>query len=350
MNLVPAPPSSDMQSQRHPRREEDVDTLPPLTENTRAPPRSLRFKEAPQGERRTSKLPELRRRESIISTYRSELYQPKIVTFMKNGDRFFEGVKVNVSSRNFRHWEVLLSELSRSIDLPAGVRNIYTPESGHRVTNLDQFQHQKAYVCASTEPFKKIAYGKAKTPTWCGGTKVKHKTCTLLDLSKSIQGLDRAPTSQNQTVDRFVLQQVDERKRRDGNVRKQSNCATQLPVSLQEGMILSPPRKIALPPPSEPSQFTIICDGPPPRKVVTILLDRQCILSWEQARSIISESVQSTNGCLRLYSVDGMEIDSLSQLWSSNKVLISTGNGDFNIANFLQGNNHPTGLGPSCTH
>lgn len=338
-----------MQSQRHQRREEDVDTLPPLTDNTRVPPRSLRFKEAPPAERRTSKLPDLKRRDSIISTYRSELYQPKIVTFMKNGDRFFEGVKINVSSRNFRHWEVLLSELSRSIDLPAGVRNIYTPESGHRVTNLDQFQHQKAYVCASTEPFRKIAYGKAKTPTWCSGTKLKHKTGTLLDLSKSIQGLGgRVLISQNQTTDtnsRFALQQVDVRKRRDGNVRKRSSHATQLPVSLQEETMMSPPRKIALPPPSEPSQFTIICNGPPPRKVVTVLLDRQCILSWEQALSIISESVQSANGYLRLYSVDGMEIESLSHLWSSNKVLISDGYGDFNIANFLQGNNHPTEAG-----
>lgn len=322
-----------------------MDGLPSLTDNNRVPPRSLRFKEAPSRERRTSKLPELRRRESIISTYRSELYQPKIVTFMKNGDNFFEGIKVNVSSRNFRHWEVLLSELSRSIDLPAGVRNIYTPESGHRVTNLDQFHHQRAYVCASTEPFKKITYGKAKTPTWCSGTKVKR---TLLDLSRSIQGLDRAPISQNQTVDtnsRFVLEQGDgrnKRKRRSVDVQKVSKCTAQPPVSMQDGAVISPPRKIALPPPSEPTQFTIIRNEPPPRKVVTVFLDRQRILSWEQACSIINDNVQSTNVCLRLYSVDGEEIKSLSQLWNSNKVLISTRHGDFNIADFLRGNNHPS--------
>ena len=78
------------------RREEDPDRLPSLEQRSnRVPPKFLRFnKEAspppPAVRRRTSKLPELVRRESIISTYRSELYQPKMVTFMKNGDRVLE--------------------------------------------------------------------------------------------------------------------------------------------------------------------------------------------------------------------------------------------------------------------
>ena len=328
-----------------------MEGLPSLGETNRVPPGFLQALPA-RVRRRTSKLPELGRRESIISTYRSELYQPKIVTFMKNGDKFFEGVKVNVSSRNFRHWEVLLSELSRSIDLPAGVRHIYTPENGHRVTTMEQFRHQRAYVCASTEPFKRITYGKAKTPTWHAGTKVRHNIGTLLDLSKSMHGLDRSLIRQSQAVDSSSVpglkEDGKERKRKRGCVRKLSFRTAQQPASIlpeQFPMIKSPPRKqssITAPPQSEPTPFTIICNGPPPRKIVTVFLDRQCILSWEQARSLISENVQSTNGCLRLYSVDGVEVTSLSQLWTTNGVLISTGHGDFNIADFLQGRNHPT--------
>ena len=334
--------------QRHLRREHGVGNLPPLEESsTRFSSRYLRFKEAPpqpqqcERRRRTSKLPELVRRDSIISTYRNELYQPKIVTFMKNGDRFFEGVKVNVSSRNFRHWDVLLSELSRSIDLPAGVRHIYTPDNGHRVTTLGQFQHQRAYVCGSTEPFKNILYAKVKTPTWHTGTRVKHTTGTLLDATRNP---DRARIAQNQTMDTIGQAEGDkERKRKRGCVRKISFA-----TEVQENRIpipKSPLRKqtsgTVSPPPSQgASPFTIICSGPPPRKVVTVFLNRQHIASWEQARSLIGESLQSVNGCMRLYSVDGMEVESLSQLWSTNNVLISAGHGDFSIAEFLQGHSH----------
>ena len=236
-----------------------------------------------------------------------------------------------------------MSELSRCIDLPAGVRHIYTPENGHRVTSLDQFQHQRSYVCASTEPFKRITYANAKTPTWHAGTRVKHGTTgTLLDLSRSMQGPDKSLVAQHHTVDvdsGIILgrrEGLREKKRRIGCIQhpKQEKLLPE---------IKSPPRKqpsTALQAPhSEPTQFTIICDGPPPRKVLTIFLDRQNIVSWEQAHSVISENVQSTNGCLRLYSVDGMEVKSLSQFWATNKVLIATGHSDFNIADFLQGNN-----------
>jgi hypothetical protein len=289
------------------------------------------------------------RRESIISTYRSELYQPKMVTFMKNGDKFFEGVKVNVSSKNFRHWEVLLSELSRCIDLPSGVRHIYTPESGHRVTSLDQFQHQRSYVCASTEPFKRITYANAKTPTWHAGTRVRHATTgTLLDLGKSMQGMDKSLVEQNKRVDAdsgiFSGQWEGRRERK----RKKACVQQQLPHLRQEKLlpeITSPPRKqppTTLAPESQPTQFTIICDGPPPRKVLTVFLDRERVVLWEQAHSLISGTVKSTNGCLRLYSVDGVEVDNLSKLWATNNVLISTGHGDFNITDFLQGNDNPS--------
>ena len=327
------------------RREDETGGLPSLEEGgTRLLPR---VQEAPQPPRvrRPSRFPQLVRRESIISTYRNELYQPKIVTFMKNGDRFFEGVKVNVSSRNFRHWEVLLSELSRSIDLPAGVRNIYTPESGHRVTSLEQFQHQRAYVCASTEPFKRIGYAKTKTPTWHAGTKVKH-TGTLLDLSKSMHRIDGGfltgthNTTANSSDTLTEREGVRERKRRKGCIRKLSFPVHPPLVNEQEEQVAvakSPPRKkFSINLPSEPSQFTIICAGAPPMKVVTVFLDRQQIASWEQARSLIGESLQTSNGCLRLYSVDGVEVESLSQLWSTNRVLICTGRDSLSIADFLQ--------------
>ena len=294
--------------------------------------------------RQMSRLPELARRESVISTYRSELYQPRVVTFMKNGDKFFEGLKVNVSSRNFRHWEVLLSELSRSIGLPAGVRSIYTPETGHRVTTLDQFKHQRVYVCASAEPFKKIGYTKAKTPTWHSGTKVK--TGTLLDLSRSVQaaGGALATSSQIQRGEAVSINSSQdvmsfrERKRKTGCTRKLSFPPLQQSTEGErhtEASTSPSKRKrqssITQPGLLQPSQFTIICSGAPPRKVVPVFLDRQGVSSWEQAQSLISENLPRgyNSRVPKLYSVDGVEVESLSQLWATNRVLIAADNGDF---------------------
>ena len=330
-----------------------MECLPSLGQqgdSSRVPPKVLRFKETPQ----TSTLPELvLRRESVISTYRSELYQPRVVTFMKNGDKYFEGLKVNVSSRNFRHWEVLLSELSRSIGLPAGVRNIYTPDSGHRVTNLEQFKHQRVYVCASTEPFKKMCYTKVKTPTWHSGTKVKHSTGTLLDLSRSVEAsggplLTSLHTQRGDTV--TISTSTDEtlrqRKRKTGCVRK----LTFPPLSQSKDgdrfgeASRSPPRRITRQSSSSPLQFTIICSGPPPRKVVTVFLDRPSISSWEQAYSLICQSLptgpaNSSRSDLRLHSVDGVEVKSLSQLWATNRVLIAADGGEFsrNLLHDIEG-------------
>lgn len=332
-----------------------METLPSLEESSREPPRSLRFRQTPAS-RRSSKLPDLQRRDSIVSTHRNELYQPKIVTFMKNGDRFFEGIRVNVSSRNFRSWDVLLSELSRCIDLPAGVRHIYTPEAGHRVTGLNRFEHQKTYVCASTEPFKKISYNKAKTPTWNGGTKVRgrSKTDPPFDLSKSMQGTFNTSrqshgieTSGNNLP--FARSREAVRERRQRRSLRQLSVQFSSQISLQhqrqEQLTRNPPRK-QIPstlPPSEPTQLTIICNGPPPKKVVTVFLNRRSITSWEQARSLVSESLQWSNGCLRLYSVDGVEVDSLSQLWKASNVLIAVGREEFDMAEFLRGSRPANG-------
>ena len=329
-----------------------METLPSLKESSREPPRSLRFRQTPTS-RTNSKLPDLQRRDSIVSTYRNELYQPKIVTFMKNGDRFFQGVKVNVSSRNFRSWDVLLSELSRCIDLPAGVRHIYTPDAGHRVTGLNRFEHQKTYVCASTEPFKRISYNKAKTPTWNGGTKVRghSKTDPPFDLSKSMQGTfntrrqsQGTKASGNNPPFARSREAVNERRHRRSLQQLSVQFSSQISVQhhqqqRQEQLARHPPRKQipSVLPSSEPTQLTVICNGPPPRKVVTVFLNRQSIASWEQAHSLISESLQCSNGCLRLYSVDGVEVDSLSQLWKTNNVLIAVGHEEFDMAEFLRG-------------
>lgn len=311
--------------------------LPPLQGGRK----SLRLSEPPATTRRLSRFPSLQRRESIISSYRSGLYDPKVVTFVKNGDKYFEGVKINVSQRNFRSLDVLLSELSRCIELPAGVRNIYTPQGGHRVTNLSQFEHKKTYVCASTEPFRRMDYGNLKNPNWQPTTKLKH-----LPLSNSVFSSLDASTKGQKTLFTVsarkesmkpaarqkqmrmspILAEVDEEVPESGSL---STSQTLSPKVVKEPKLLSAAAK--------PVAITIICNGPPPRQCVTVLLSKSTVTSWEHVRRLISENLQTINGCLRLFRLDGEEVQSLSQLWKAGSTLIAVGNEKFDFEQFLQG-------------
>ena len=320
--------------------------LPPLQGGKK----SLRFGEPPSTTRRLSRFPSLQRRESIISSYRSGLYDPKVVTFVKNGDKYFEGVKINVSQRNFRSLDVLLSELSRCIELPAGVRNIYTPEGGHRVTNLSQFEHKKTYVCASTEPFKRMDYRNLKNPNWQSNTKVKHLPPSNSVLSKNFNmnaSLNASTRSFNASTkgERLrmspIMTEVDEEL-----PEKEKSDTLPMPQILSPKVVKEPKFLSAA---AKPVAITIICNGPPPRQCVTMLLSKSTVTSWEHARRLISENLKTINGCLRLFRLDGEEVQSLSQLWKAGSTLIAVGNEKFDIGEFLQGKFKRTYL-PYCVH
>ena len=296
--------------------------LPPLHGRKK----SLRFGEPPSTTRRLSRFPSLQRRQSIISSYRSGLYDPKVVTFVKNGDKYFEGIKINVSQRNFRSLDVLLSELSRCIELPAGVRNIYTPEGGHRVTNLSQFEHKKTYVCASTEPFKRMDYRNLKNPNWQSNTKLKHRPPSNSVFRKESTKPAARP---RQMWISPIITEVDEE-----IPEKQKSDSLPMPQILSPKVVKEPKLLSAA---AKPVAITIICNGPPPRQCVTMLLSKSTVTSWEHARRLISENLKTINGCLRLFRLDGEEVQSLSQLWKAGSTLIAVGNEKFDIGEFLQG-------------
>lgn len=64
------------------------------------------------------------------------------VRFYRNGDRYFKGLVYAVSSDRFRSLDALLMELTRSlsdnVNLPQGVRTLYTLDGSRKVTGLDE--------------------------------------------------------------------------------------------------------------------------------------------------------------------------------------------------------------------
>lgn len=66
----------------------------------------------------------------------------KKIRFYRNGDRYFKGIVYAISQERFRSLEALLADLTRSlsdnVNLPQGVRTIYTIDGTIKITSMDQ--------------------------------------------------------------------------------------------------------------------------------------------------------------------------------------------------------------------
>ncbi|ELT91300.1 hypothetical protein CAPTEDRAFT_217545 [Capitella teleta] len=67
----------------------------------------------------------------------------------------------------------LTDKLLNKVQLPYGVRQIFTPVSGQRINDIEQLQDGQAYVCAGFENFKSVQYGKEQVPMWTSAHPLK---------------------------------------------------------------------------------------------------------------------------------------------------------------------------------
>lgn len=70
------------------------------------------------------------------------------VRFYRNGDKYFKGLVYAVSNDRFRSLDALLMELTRSlsdnVNLPQGVRMLYTLDGGKKIASLDELEEGKS--------------------------------------------------------------------------------------------------------------------------------------------------------------------------------------------------------------
>ncbi|NXI25841.1 RP1 protein, partial [Sterrhoptilus dennistouni] len=97
--------------------------------------------------------------EQSLSTRHFNVSEPivaKRICFYKSGDPQFNGIKMVVNSRSYKTFDALLDSLSKRVPLPFGVRNISTPRGRHSITNLEDLEDGKSYICSHQRRMKPI--------------------------------------------------------------------------------------------------------------------------------------------------------------------------------------------------
>ncbi|XP_056396546.1 neuronal migration protein doublecortin isoform X2 [Hyla sarda] len=208
----------------------------------------------------------------------------KKVRFYRNGDRYFKGIVYAVSPDRFRSFDALLADLTRSlsdnINLPQGVRYIYTIDGMNKISSMDELEEGESYVCSSDNFFKRLEYTKNVNPNWSVNVKTSGG-------QKSPQSLGSCTNSQSRENKDFV----------------------------------------------RPKLVTIIRSGVKPRKAVRVLLNKKTAHSFEQVLADITDAIKLETGVVKkLYTLDGKQVTCLHDFFGEDDVFIACGPEKFRYA------------------
>ncbi|KAF7700334.1 hypothetical protein HF521_003292 [Silurus meridionalis] len=203
----------------------------------------------------------------------------KKVRFYRNGDHHFKGIVYAISRDRFRSFDALLADLTRSLcnslNLPHGVRSLYTIDGSAKITSMEQLEEGESYVCVSIEPFKKLDYTKNVNPNWSVNVKTGASS--------------RMPTS------------------------LASAKSSSLDAKESKDFI-------------RPKLVTIIRSGVKPRKAVRILLNKKTVHTFEQVLSDVTDAIKLDTGAVkRLYTVDGKMVACLEDFFGEDDIFIACG-------------------------
>uniref|UniRef100_H3DFR7 non-specific serine/threonine protein kinase n=1 Tax=Tetraodon nigroviridis TaxID=99883 RepID=H3DFR7_TETNG len=203
----------------------------------------------------------------------------KKVRFYRNGDRYFKGIVYAISQERFGSLEALLADLTRSlsdnVNLPQGVRTIYSVDGQTKITSIEQLVEGESYVCASIEPYKKVDYTKNVNPNWSvsARTAVPTRDPSSLGSAKSACGEGRDNRD-------FI----------------------------------------------KPKLVTIIRSGVKPRKAVRVLLNKKTAHSFDQVLTDITDAIKLDSGVVRrLYTVDGKMVTCLQDFFAEDDIFFACG-------------------------
>lgn len=204
----------------------------------------------------------------------------KKVRFYRNGDRYFNGIVYAISMDRFRTFDALLADLTRSlsdnVNLPQGVRTIYTLDGSKRITCIDQLVEGDSYVCSSIEAYKKLDYTKNVNPNWSVNVKAAASS-------------SRGPPSLG-SAKAIVC---------DGRENKDF---------------------------IRPKLVTIVRSGVKPRKAVRILLNKKTAHSYEQVLTDITDAIKLDSGVVKkIYTLEGKQVMCLQDFFGDEDIFVACG-------------------------
>ncbi|XP_053278880.1 serine/threonine-protein kinase DCLK1 isoform X5 [Pleuronectes platessa] len=203
----------------------------------------------------------------------------KKIRFYRNGDRYFNGIVYAISQDRFRSMDALLADLTRAlsdnVNLPQGVRTIYTIDGVTKITSMDQLVEGESYVCASIEPYKTLDYTRNVNPNWSVGARTA--------------GVVRDPSSLGST------------KAGSPETRESKDFI-------------------------RPKLVTIVRSGVKPRKAIRVLLNKKTAHSFEQVMTDITDAVMMESGVVkRLFTVDGKMVTCLQDFFGDDDIFFACG-------------------------
>ncbi|XP_052694397.1 serine/threonine-protein kinase DCLK1-like isoform X2 [Crassostrea angulata] len=268
-----------------------------------------------------------------------DLRRPRKVRFFVNGDRYFKGKKLYITPHRYFNFNDLLNDLTgklpSNLSLPYGVRQIFTPVSGRRVTEIEDLSDGENYVCAGFEGFKTIKYGKAELEPW-SVEQTRRIQNEILSDHRSTKYARPHNHEFGETESNFGATQG-----AYGRTRGMYGSNAFHPGRFFHGT--QPHRRWAgtfghankntyLPNadniPLKPKVVTIVRNGHKPRNNVKILLNRRSVQSFEQLMADISEAFgpkYKNNKVKKLFSIRGREVQGISDFFRDDDVFIGVG-------------------------
>ncbi|XP_075957978.1 serine/threonine-protein kinase DCLK1a isoform X3 [Anarhichas minor] len=204
----------------------------------------------------------------------------KKVRFYRNGDRYFNGIVYAISTDRFRTFDALLADLTRSlsdnVNLPQGVRTIYTLDGCKKITSIELLVEGDSYVCSSIEAYKKLDYTKNVNPNWS----VNVKASAASSRGPPSLGSAKAGGPESREIKDFI----------------------------------------------RPKLVTVVRSGVKPRKAVRILLNKKTAHSYEQVLTDITEAIKLDSGVVKkIYTLEGKLVSCLQDFFGDEDVFVACG-------------------------
>ncbi|KAL5011086.1 hypothetical protein ScPMuIL_013391 [Solemya velum] len=253
-------------------------------------------------------------RDLIDDRYR-DLRRPRKVRFFVNGDRYFRGKKLYITPHRYFNFNDLLTDLTgklpSNLNLPYGVRQIFTPSGGRRVTDIEDLGDGHTYVCAGFEGFRQIKYGKSELEPWSVARPHRHE-------------VDDQNYTTYRTRGAFGTNAFHPGRYFHGSYPHRKWPGT-FGTANRNSYLLQQSESVPL----KPKVVTVVRNGQRPRNNVKILLNRRSVQSFEQLMQDISQAFGpkwKNNKVRKLFTLRGHDVQSISDFFREDDIFIGVGN------------------------